>query len=75
MFSPVHERAIKMEMTGFNWLTEDRMVQQTVFGDNEIEITANFGFSVYTYEGKAISSKSLLIRYPEKGTTEFYKPL
>ena len=64
-----------MEMTSFEWVTADRFVQKTVFGNSEIEIIANFGKSPYNYKGKEIGAKSLLILYPKKGTSEMYKPL
>ncbi|SNZ01752.1 glycoside hydrolase [Flagellimonas pacifica] len=75
VFSKLHEQAVKMEMTSFDWLTEDRLIQKTVFGDNKIQIIANFGPTTFDYEGKEISAKSLLVVYPEKDTFEFYKPL
>ncbi|MFE3194923.1 glycoside hydrolase [Nocardia sp. NPDC059240] len=42
-FAPLHERAGTLPMTDFRWLTEDHLVQRTVFGDGELTVTANFG--------------------------------
>jgi hypothetical protein len=41
-FSPLHRELGLLPLTDFNWLTEDRLVQQTVFGDR-VELIANFG--------------------------------
>jgi len=39
-------RVALLPMTGFDWLTEDRMVQRTVFG-GEVAVTANFSGADY----------------------------
>jgi len=41
-FAPLHRRVGGKPLTSFEWLTPDRMVQQTQFGE-DIEMTANFG--------------------------------
>jgi Glycosyl hydrolases related to GH101 family, GH129 len=41
-FAPLHRLVGDKPMKRFRWLTADRMVQRTQFG-NEIELTANFG--------------------------------
>jgi len=41
-FSTIHRSAGNRPLTDFEWLTPDRLVQRTRFGD-EIELTANFG--------------------------------
>jgi len=41
-FSPLHRELALQPMTGFEWLTEDRLVQQTTFSDGT-RIIANFG--------------------------------
>lgn len=40
-FAPLHRRAGSARLTRFEWLTADRLVQQTQFGD-ELVMTANF---------------------------------
>ncbi|MGI8687468.1 MAG: glycoside hydrolase [Thermomicrobiales bacterium] len=45
-FSPLHRLAGKEPLTEFRWLTEDRLVQQTTFGD-VLTMTANFSSQVY----------------------------
>ena len=38
-----------LPMTGFDWLTEDRLVQRSVFG-GKILVTANFSGTAYALE-------------------------
>lgn len=42
-FAPLHEAAGTLPMTGFQWLTDDHLVQRSTFGDNALTVTANFG--------------------------------
>lgn len=41
-FQPLHEQIATLPLTSFEWLTTDRLVQRTQFGD-AVTITANFG--------------------------------
>ena len=41
-FQPLHERIATLPLTSFEWLTPDRRVQRTRFGE-EVRLTANFG--------------------------------
>ncbi len=41
-FSPIHRRSGDKPLSGFQWLTEDRTVQQATYGE-EVSLTANFG--------------------------------
>ncbi|XYI03554.1 glycoside hydrolase [Sorangium sp. So ce1128] len=45
IFGPLHQRIGQARLDDFTWLTPDRSVQRTRFGD--VEITANFGDAVY----------------------------
>ncbi|MDQ0651329.1 glycoside hydrolase [Pseudomonas cedrina] len=40
-FRPLHQRLATQEMTGFRWLTADRLVQETTFADGT-RLVANF---------------------------------
>jgi len=60
-------------MTDFNWLTADRLVQRTVFGD-EVEIIANFSHSTFTYTGKDVAAGSVLVMRRETGEARTYSP-
>lgn len=42
-FAPLHEAAGALPMTDYRWLTDDHLVQRTVFGDGTLTVTANFG--------------------------------
>ncbi|WP_405136792.1 glycoside hydrolase [Nocardia sp. NBC_01388] len=42
-FAPLHQAAGTLPMTDFRWLTDDHLVQRTVFGDGGLTVTANFG--------------------------------
>ncbi|UKY50116.1 glycoside hydrolase [Streptomyces inhibens] len=42
-FAPLHRAAGTERMTSFRWLTGDRTVQRTVFGNGTLTVTANFG--------------------------------
>ncbi|MEB2589988.1 glycoside hydrolase, partial [Bacillus cereus] len=40
-FRPLHQRLATQELTGFRWLTADRLVQETTFADGT-RLVANF---------------------------------
>lgn len=46
-FAPLHKAAGTERMTSFRWMTADRNVQRTVFGDGVLTVTANFGEQAY----------------------------
>lgn len=46
-FAPLHERAGTERLTSYSWLTDDRSVQRTVFGDGVLTVTANFGTAAH----------------------------
>ena len=49
-FSPLHRQIGGQAMTDFEWLSEDKLVQHTEFG-NIVEIYANFGTDAFVYKG------------------------
>jgi hypothetical protein len=73
VFSKTHEVAVRLEMTGFDWLTKDHLVQRTKFGD-KLEIIANFGSTDFIFSGKKIRGKSLVIHDLESNKYENYTP-
>ncbi|MDR3712260.1 MAG: glycoside hydrolase [Puia sp.] len=73
VFSTTHPIAIRQEMTDFSWISQDRMVQMTRFG-NVLEIVANFGPQPFTYSGKVIPEHGLLIHHLDTGAYAVYKP-
>ncbi|MBB6501962.1 glycoside hydrolase [Pedobacter cryoconitis] len=73
IFAQTHEMAVKLEMTGFGWLTNDRLVQQTTFG-KMLEVTANFNNSPFIFKGQTIPAHSLLIHNLLTDKYEGYQP-
>jgi hypothetical protein len=72
-FSPLHRVTALLPMTGFAWLTPDRMVQRTVFGDN-IELVANFGSRPFDYQGTTVSAESILAHWRDTHRRRVYTP-
>ena len=46
-FATLQEAAGTEPMTDFQWLSDDRMVQQTNFGEGKLLVTASFGDSTF----------------------------
>jgi hypothetical protein len=61
VFSPLHREIATLPMKDFAWLTEDRMVQRTSFGDS-VTVTANFREKEWHGEGLDVPARSVLIR-------------
>lgn len=57
-FSPLHRELAAVALTDFRWLTEDRAVQQCVFG-NRVELTANFSAKTFERDGQKLPPQSL----------------
>lgn len=71
VWSNFSKQAVTKEMTDFEYLSDDGTVQRTVYGE-DLAATANFGDSVYEYEGEEIPPNSVLIN--ENGVKTIYKP-
>ena len=61
-FSPLHRQIGGQAMTDFEWLSDNRQVQRTEFGD-VVEIFANFGAGAFAYKGVVIPRKSVVARW------------
>lgn len=72
-FSPLHREIGLLPMTDFAWLTPDRMVQRTVFGDR-VEMVANFGMNDFDYQGRLIPKRSILAKRRDTGETHIHTP-
>jgi len=72
-FSPLHRETAALPLTSFDWLTPDRMVQRTVFGD-KIEMVANFRTSAFDYQGTMIPAESILTHRTGASQTKAYSP-
>jgi hypothetical protein len=55
-------------MTDFGWLTGDRMVQKTVFGDGTV-IIANFGTRPATDDGVTVPAGTVIARQGDATTS------
>lgn len=71
VFSPLHRQTATMPMTAFQYLTPDRTVQKSVFGDR-IAITVNFGDQSYAGPTGPIPAGSAL--YEIDGRQKLYSP-
>ncbi|MBI1928286.1 glycoside hydrolase [Candidatus Poribacteria bacterium] len=72
-FSPLHRELGLLPMTDFVWLTPDRMVQRTTFG-NRVEMVANFGTADFNYQGDAVPKRSILAKWRDTGETQAFTP-
>ena len=72
-FSPLHRELGLLPMTDFVWLTPDRMVQRTAFGDR-VQIVANFRTEDYNYQGRSIPKRSILAKWRDTGQTRIFSP-
>jgi hypothetical protein len=70
-FSPLHRELGLLPLTGFQWLTADRTVQQTVFGDR-VQLIANFGEQEFRRGDLRVPPKSVVARWPEAGRQLLY---
>ena len=70
-FSPLHRQIGGKPMTDFEWLSDDRQVQRTEFG-NIVEIYANFGTDPFTYKDVAIPRRSVVVKWGDTSKTEMF---
>ena len=71
LFSPLHRQIGGKTMTDFEWLSDDKQVQRTEFGDT-VEIFANFGTERFEYEDMAIPGRSVAARWIDTGKIEVF---
>ncbi len=60
IWSPFHKKAVIREMTGFEILSKDRLVQSTEFG-NDMKVVANFSDKEFKYRDDIIKPGSLIM--------------
>lgn len=70
-FSPLHRKIGGQTMTDFEWLSDNRQIQRTEFG-NTVELFANFGTDPFEYEGVMIPAKSVVARWIDTGKVEVF---
>lgn len=64
-FSPLHRKIGGKAMTDFEWLSPDRFVQRTEFG-NAVELFANFGQAGFEHDGFVIPARSVVAKSGDK---------
>jgi hypothetical protein len=70
-FSPLHRELGFLQMTDFNWLSPDRLLQRTVLGD-KVELVANFSHEARQYGELAIPAQSIVAFWKDKNETQTY---
>ena len=70
-FSPLHRQIGGQTMTDFEWLSDDRQIQRTTFGD-VVEIFANFGSDPFAYQEVMIPGRSVVARWVDTGKVEMF---
>lgn len=63
-FRPLHERLATQGMTGFDWLTADRQLQQTTFADGT-RLVANFDVAARGAGGRSFPAHSITAIGPD----------
>ncbi|MCD8317998.1 MAG: glycoside hydrolase, partial [Paraprevotella sp.] len=71
IWSRIHEKAIRMPMTDFRYLSDDKQVQQTAFG-NDLIITTNYSDKTFRYGSHEIPPRSAWIE--SDGKSLMYTP-
>ncbi|WP_426232757.1 glycoside hydrolase [Pseudomonas sp. TWP3-2] len=69
-FRPLHERLATQALSGFEWLSEDRLVQQTSFADGT-RLLANFDVRVREVQGQTLPGQSITVRSPDGTVKQF----
>ena len=72
-FAPIHREVGFSPMTDFAWLTPDRLVQKTAFGDR-MEITANFGSTPFENDQGRVAPRSVTARWLATGKRADFTP-
>lgn len=72
-FSPLHRELGFARMTGFDWLSSDRLLQRTAF-DDRVELIANYSTEARPYDGATISGRSLLAKWRQTGASRLHTP-
>jgi hypothetical protein len=70
-FSALHRELGFSPMTDFSWLTEDRLVQKTVF-DDKVEMVANFSGQDFKYQEETLPAGSVMAHWLGTGETKIY---
>ncbi|MFJ2485161.1 glycoside hydrolase [Pseudomonas sp. NPDC087639] len=69
-FRPLHERLATQALTGFQWLSEDRRVQQTSFEDGT-RLLANFDQAARDVDGRTLPGESITVLTPDDAVSHY----
>ncbi|MFJ2465949.1 glycoside hydrolase [Pseudomonas sp. NPDC087615] len=69
-FRPLHERLATQALTGFQWLSEDRQVQQTSFEDGT-RLLANFDQAAREVQGQTLPGESITVLTPDGAVSHY----
>jgi hypothetical protein len=72
-FSPMHRELATVAMTDFKWLTPDRLVQQTTFGESAVVIV-NFSDAPFQHDQTTIAPRSAVWTNSKTGESRSYSP-
>ena len=72
-FSPLHRETATLPLTSFDWLTPDRLVQRTLFGER-IEVIANFRATQFRHQDSLFPASSVVVRRLDSGTVKIFSP-
>ncbi|RKU12254.1 hypothetical protein C6503_17610 [Candidatus Poribacteria bacterium] len=70
-FSPLHRQIGGREMSDFEWLSHDKQIQRTEFG-NMVEMYANFGTDPFRHKSIEIPARSVVARWIGTGKIEMF---
>jgi hypothetical protein len=72
-WSPLHRETALLPLTQFEWLTPDRLVQRTQFGER-VEIVANFSSEEWASGEMRVPAHSAWARHRDTGETAVFTP-
>jgi hypothetical protein len=70
-FSPLHRETATLPLTSFEWLTPDRTVQRTLFGE-WIEVVANLGSTEFRQQNRLLPGYSVVVRRLDSGAEKIF---
>jgi len=69
-FRPLHERLATQALTAFDWLSEDRLVQQTAFADGT-RLLGNFDAAPRNWQGRTLPGHSMTALFPDGSDSQY----
>lgn len=69
-FRPLHERLAQQALEAFDWLSEDRQVQQTTFSDGT-RLLANFDSRPRESQGQTLPQQSITALLPDGSVSQY----